>query len=45
MLESRAITAQGTLEKNRPTCLVIDEIDGAASGDSVSLSFLRVLAM
>lgn len=31
-LESRALTGTGGLEGSRPTCVVIDEIDGAGGG-------------
>jgi chromosome transmission fidelity protein 18 len=35
-LESRALTSLGALSGNKPTCVVIDEIDGAGGGDAVS---------
>lgn len=30
--ESRAISVTGTMSSNRPTCVLIDEIDGASGG-------------
>lgn len=35
-LESRALTSLGSLASSKPTCLIIDEIDGAGGGDAVS---------
>ena len=35
-LESRALTSLGNLASAKPTCLIIDEIDGAGGGDAVS---------
>ncbi|KAK4051293.1 Chromosome transmission fidelity protein 18 [Microbotryomycetes sp. JL221] len=40
-LESTALTKQGALAGNRPTCVVIDEIDGAGGGGESS--FVRTL--
>lgn len=31
-MESRALTGLGGMTSNRPTCVVIDEIDGATGG-------------
>lgn len=31
-LESKALSMDGGMAKNKPTCIVIDEIDGAAGG-------------
>jgi chromosome transmission fidelity protein 18 len=31
-LESRALTGMGSMTSDRPTCVVIDEIDGATGG-------------
>lgn len=35
-LETRVMTTLGNLSSSKPTCLIIDEIDGAAGGDAVS---------
>ncbi|KAM0788007.1 hypothetical protein ACM66B_006207 [Microbotryomycetes sp. NB124-2] len=40
-LESTALTKEGALAGNRPTCVVIDEIDGAGGGGESS--FVRTL--
>lgn len=40
-LESRALTGSGSLAGNRPTCVVIDEIDGATGGSDTG--FVRTL--
>lgn len=37
-LESRALSGSGGMTGNKPTCVVVDEVDGAGGGgDSVSL--------
>ena len=33
-LETRSIAMDGTISGNRPTCVVIDEIDGASGGEA-----------
>ena len=40
-LESRALTSLGSMSDNRPTCVVIDEIDGATGGGDSG--FVRTL--
>ena len=40
-LESRALTSVGSISDNRPTCVVIDEIDGATGGGDSG--FVRTL--
>lgn len=39
--ESRAISAGGKISENKPTCIVIDEIDGAVGGGDTG--FMRTL--
>lgn len=40
-LESQAITKEGGLTGSKPTCVVIDEIDGAGGGGETS--FVKTL--
>lgn len=40
-LETRSMTTLGNLSSSKPTCLIIDEIDGAAGGDAVGWTFRR----
>lgn len=44
-LESTTITSLGSLSSSKPTCLVIDEIDGAAGGDAGFIKTLVKLVM
>jgi len=40
-LESRALSSLGAIADNKPTCVVIDEIDGATGGGESG--FIRTL--
>lgn len=44
-LESTTITSLGSLSSSKPTCLIIDEIDGAAGGDAGFIKTLVRLVM
>lgn len=44
-LESTTITSLGSLSSSKPTCLIIDEIDGAAGGDAGFIKTLVKLVM
>lgn len=42
-LESRSLTSLGNLSGSRPTCLIIDEIDGATGGGGGDAGFVKSL--
>ena len=41
-LDTRAITSLSSMSNSKPTCLILDEIDGAGGGDQVGCSLQSV---